>query len=383
LDLDSLAFPIAFVLLGAIAIWLAVKRLLSPTLRSRSLIRRLLERIALAAVLLVATAIAAGSAWNAIALRIFWARHPRPGESYIVGGHAMHINCTGSGSPTIVLESGLGNDGDSLIWGQLQPEIAKTTRVCSYDRAGFGWSEPGPAPRDADRIAAELHELLQKAGVAGPIVLMGHSMAGIYMRDYASRYRSEIAGIEFLDPSIPLQDENPAYRALLAKERPLWMQRILARALYGSGLPRLVGQCGASPFRHDPKDMQMIQEDDCSSHIDSVLAEWQNFNRSGHETAQTGPYGDLPIMIVSEDFEFTAASRNSPRELKPALEAVNAMQEGLKNLSTRSRRIIAKNSGHYVQFARMDLVLKETQSFIGQIRGTLPEPTQYGTTVAE
>ena len=382
MNLDSLAFPVFSILFGAIAIWLSVRRFLSPALERLGPIRNWLERIALAAIPLIATLIAINSAWNAIAVRLFWARHPQPGKIYVVGGHAMHINCTGSGSPTIVLESGLGDD--SLIWSQLQPELAKTTHVCSYDRAGFGWSEAGPAPRDADHIAAELHDLLRQASVNGPLVLMGHSMGGIYIRDYASRYRSEIAGMVFLDPSVPLQDENPAYRALFPKEEPLWKRRILAKALYGSGLPRLAGRCGAGLLSNDPQDMQMIQEDYCSSHIDSVLAESQNFNRSGHETAGTGPYGDLPILIISEDFAVAvAAARNSPKELKPALEAMDAMHENLKSLSTRSRRIIAKNSGHSVQFARMDLVLKETQALIGQIRGTLPKPAQYGTTVTE
>ena len=123
----------------------------------------------------------------------------------------MRIDCSGSGSPTLVLDAGLGNDG--LIWGGVQPVLAKTTRVCSYDRAGFGWSDALPPPRDADHIAAELHGLLIAAKVNGPIVLMGHSIAGIYIRDYATRYPEKLAGLIFVDGSTPLQNRNPAFAA--------------------------------------------------------------------------------------------------------------------------------------------------------------------------
>jgi pimeloyl-ACP methyl ester carboxylesterase len=142
----------------------------------------------------------------------------------------MRIYCTGSGSPTVVLDAGLGND--ALIWGGVQPELSKTTRVCAYDRAGFGGSDARPAPRDADHIAGELHELLLQAKVTGPIVLMGHSIAGIYMRDYATRYPADLAGIVFVDGSTPLQNRNPAFNTLFNWTVP--------SSRFGSGA--LVGQ---------------------------------------------------------------------------------------------------------------------------------------------
>ena len=141
----------------------------------------------------------------------------RPGATYEVDGHRMHMDCVGNGSPTIVLDAGLGDDG--LIWGGVQPVLAKSTRVCSYDRAGFGLSDALPGPRDADHIAAELHGLLAAAGIDGPIVLMGHSIAGIYIRDYATKYPADVAGLIFVDGSTPLQDQNPAFKALERKGR--------------------------------------------------------------------------------------------------------------------------------------------------------------------
>jgi hypothetical protein len=147
--------------------------------------RRITERLVLSPVILVAVAVGGSSIFNALAVHHYRAMNPPPRNLYAVNGHKMHLYCTGDGSPTIILDAGLGND--SLIWGKVQPELSRTTRVCSYDRAGYSWSDPQPGPRDADRIADELHTVLTQAGVTGPTVLMGHSIAGIYIRSYAPR----------------------------------------------------------------------------------------------------------------------------------------------------------------------------------------------------
>ena len=152
-------------------------------------------------VLFFAVVITGSTGYNTIARLWFHAHHPTSGQTYTVDGRKMFMECTGSGSPTIVLDAGLGND--STIWANVQPALAKTTRVCAYDRAGFGLSQARPAPRDADHIAAELHGLLIQANIARPIVLMGHSIAGIYMRDYAARYPEDLAGLVFVDSSTP------------------------------------------------------------------------------------------------------------------------------------------------------------------------------------
>ena len=97
--------------------------------------------------------------------------YPPPGEMVDVGGHRLHIACVGQGSPTVVLEAALGTT--SAHWVRVQREVADTARVCAYDRAGMGWSEKGPEPRDAERVTGELHALLEDAGIEGPYVLAG------------------------------------------------------------------------------------------------------------------------------------------------------------------------------------------------------------------
>jgi pimeloyl-ACP methyl ester carboxylesterase len=116
-----------------------------------------------------------------------------------VGGYSLHINCVGQGSPTVVLDAGSG--GFSAQWVRVQREVSGTTRVCAYDRAGMGWSEMGPQPRDAKQITGELHTLLGKAGIEGPYVLVGHSFGGMYMQTYAARYPDEVAGVALVDSS--------------------------------------------------------------------------------------------------------------------------------------------------------------------------------------
>jgi pimeloyl-ACP methyl ester carboxylesterase len=368
--------PAIIFVVGVLVIWLSIRRFRSLSIRSYRTWRKVVERIVLSVVVLLAAFVAGSSAFNAIAIHHFWATNQPPGAFYSVNGHRMHINCTGSGSPTIVLESGLGND--ALIWGGVQPILSKTTRVCSYDRAGFGWSDALPAPRDADHIAAELHELLLQAKVTGPIVLMGHSIAGIYIRDYATRYPENLAGLVFVDGSTPLQDENPVMKAAASKVPPLWALELLIKSAFSTGIPRLIGQCSKPISGFDAHAGKLQMEDVCQAHISPIFDEMDSVNRSGHETAHSGPYGSLPILIFSRDTNGLAAS--TPEDSQ---DPWNQMQEDLKKLSTRSRRIIAKGSSHYIHLDRAELIEKEVPLFIEQIRGTAPQPTNYGSTITE
>ena len=376
MDLDYVVLPAIIFVVGVLLIWLSVRRFRSLSSKSYRTWRKVVERIVLSVVVLFVAFVAGSSAYNAIALHHFWATNAPPGAFYSVNGHRMHIICTGSGSPTIVLEGGLGND--SLTWGGVQPVLSSTTRVCSYDRAGFGWSDALPAPRDADHIAVELHELLLQANVTGPIVMMGHSMAGMYMRDYATRYPAGIVGIVFEDASTPLQDENPVVKAGSGKAPPRWAFELLAKSAMSTGIPRLLGMCSQSIKGFDAHAAKLQAEDICHSHLTAMFDEMDSINRSGQETVHTGPYGSIPILIISEDPAQVAAASSTEM-----VNAWNGMQEDLKKLSTRSRRIIAKGSSHYIHLDRAELIEKEVPLFIEQIRGTAPQPTNYGSTITE
>jgi pimeloyl-ACP methyl ester carboxylesterase len=124
---------------------------------------------------------------------------PPPGRLVDIGGHRLHLWCTGEGVPTVILESGLGSS--SAGWGFVQPEVARFARVCSYDRAGLGYSDPGPSPRTARRSARELRELLDRSGIREPVVLVAVSFGGFIARVFASEYGDRAAGLVLVDAS--------------------------------------------------------------------------------------------------------------------------------------------------------------------------------------
>ncbi|HEX5913590.1 MAG TPA: alpha/beta hydrolase, partial [Rubrobacter sp.] len=168
--------------------------------------RRIIRRIGMAILgLVVALLVLAvlGAIYQAISTELAERAYPPPGEMVDVGGYSLHINCVGQGSPTVVLDAGSG--GFSAQWVRVQREVSDTTRVCAYDRAGMGWSEMGPEPRDAKQISSELHTLLKGANIEEPYVLVGHSFGGLYVRTYATRYPDEVAGVVLVDSSSPKQ----------------------------------------------------------------------------------------------------------------------------------------------------------------------------------
>ena len=139
-----------------------------------------------------------GAIYQAVATEIDRRTYPPPGQLVEVGGHRLHLHCVDQGTPTVILEAASG--GMSAHWVRVQQEVARTTRACAYDRAGLGWSEPGPGPRDARQISSELHTLLGNAGIEGPYVLVGHSYGGLYVRTHADRYPDEVGAWSWSTP---------------------------------------------------------------------------------------------------------------------------------------------------------------------------------------
>lgn len=361
MDFDYVVMPAVILGVALLLVWFCIRRMRAISAKDYRPWRKGAERAFLSVIVLLAIVLAGSSSFNAIKLYRSRSIHPPPGTFYSVYGRKMRINCTGSGSPTIVLEAGSGGDG--LVWGGVQPVLSKTTRVCSYDRAGLGWSEPRPGTRDADRIAGELHELLRQAEVAGPLVLMGHSVAGLYMRDYISHYPTDVAGIIFVDSVVPSLSRNGGINL------PLIMTAV-SRPAFILGIPRLIGACSHPKPGFDATTGIQQREDVCHTEYGACLAELEGRDRSDQETANTGPYGKLPVLILSHD----SGQRGVVSD---------QAQEDLKKLSTRSRRIIAKGSGHYIQFDRPDVIEREVPLFVEQIRGTAPWSTAFGSTSAE
>ncbi len=361
MDSDRVFLPLVIAAVAVLVLVLSGFRVHSLSHKNYSTLRRRMGTSSYVVLGLFAAFLLFSTAWNAVALHRFWNAHPPAGLLLMVGGRKMHLVCTGTGQPTLVLESGLGDD--SLIWAGVQPALSRTTQVCSYDRAGLGWSANRSDPRDADRIAAQLHELLAQAKVSAPVVLMGHSIGGLYIRAYRNHYPGQVAGMILVDTTSPYLDKDPAFASEISLP-PGWMIRFAIAA----GLPRVIGMCSKDAQGVEPQFRKAQAEDLCRLHYGEVAAELASFDRSSEEVARFGIYGHLPVLIMSQDpVRVQASGQAKPKDLAAAAEW-NRLQESLKTLSTASQRVIVPGSTHYVMLRRPDLVEMEVNHFINQFR---------------
>jgi pimeloyl-ACP methyl ester carboxylesterase len=291
--------------------------------------------------------------------------NPPAGRLVNVGGRKMHIDCTGQGDPTVILDSGLGDS--YLSWRKVQPEIAKFTRVCSYDRAGIGYSESSSHPRTARVIAEELHALLQAAGVAPPYILVGHSMGGFDVRLYYSLYPKEVAGVVLVDASHP--DQMNRLPAAVKKTEATGMleAEFLDYAML-LGIPRLLGLCDEDPRQRAAE---------CNFHTDQeAIQEMRSIPESAHETAAAGNLDELPLAVVSHDPEKPSAMF-PPDVAKATGDVWEKMQEELAHLSSRGTQTIAKGSAHYIQLDRREVVIAAIRNIWNEARALPTEPPTH------
>jgi len=242
-----------------------------------------------------------GTIYQAIATQIDQRNYPPPGQMVDVGGYKLHLYCVGEDSPTVVLDAVGG--GSSTQWALIQPEIAATARVCAYDRAGFGWSELGPEPRDAHQQVRELHALLTNAGVAGPYVLVGHSYGGRVARVYAAQYPDEVVGLILVDTGIPYQDPSfpQEYHAeYAAEERMINSLRWLAPL----GVVRLLVTAGLGPAAED-YDLPELQRAQAKT-FNVTTKFWQSIAGQTAAMPETDAQeravkslGDTPLVVLS------------------------------------------------------------------------------------
>jgi pimeloyl-ACP methyl ester carboxylesterase len=260
-------------------------------------------RVVLGLVVTLAVLAASGATYQAIATANDRRLYPPPGQLVDVGGYKLHINCVGEGSPTVILDHV--GAASSAQWGLVQPEIAKTTRVCAYDRAGFGWSEPGPAPRDAQQNMQELHTLLTNAHIAPPYVLVGHSYGGNVARLYVAHYRDQVAGMVLVDPGNLF--DTPGVPADINAEWKTADQTVmrLAPILSRLGVIRLSAVAGLVPGHGDlpaPVGAAYDAVNLRTTFWDTLGAQNQAMPATSAKVlGASQEYGALPLIVLSVD----------------------------------------------------------------------------------
>lgn len=273
-----------------------------------------------------------------------------PGQRIDMGGYSLHIHCEGTGSPTVILDAGLGDW--STHWTAVQNLLKADTRVCSYDRAGYGWSDPGPRPRDSQRIVTELHTLLEKASVLPPYVLVGHSFGGINMRLFASTYPLESAGLVLVDASHP--DSLP-YR----------------RNSFGTGPASTSNQLMVSHYvereeKNYPIEAKAAMEDNLLRTKARVTSrgEYRALGNSVQELDEAKPIGDIPLAVISRGKrEWPAGEEGDSKE-----KSWQEQQMELAQLSHLSHFYIASNSGHHIHIDEPELVARVVHDLIREDR---------------
>jgi pimeloyl-ACP methyl ester carboxylesterase len=277
-----------------------------------------------------------------------------PGRLVDVSGDTrMHIYCTGEGSPTVVLDAGL--NGGTMSWAKVQEQVSNHTRVCSYDRAGMSWSEPGPKPRTFMRIADELHALLQAAGEDGPYVVVGHSVGAHTIRFFAQEYPADVAGIVLVDP---------AHEKILSTELIPVIQE-LQRTYVGYahiGFWRYVlnpdfimGVEGPDVPLEIINNLEVVYSSKSLHTAADELAAMYETVHALNTTNVRGAWNDRPAIVLSADNEIA--------HLTGALER----HKELASLSTSGEQILVP-SGHNIHYEYPDIIAEAIQNIGNTVR---------------
>lgn len=288
-------------------------------------------RIVIAILVLIAVVILAGCAYQSIAESNAARAYPPPGNLIDVGGYKLHLYCIGEGAPTVILDAAFPAQVSNWIW--VQPQIAKTTRVCAYDRAGHGWSDPGPEPRDAQQHARELKTLLEKANEQGPFVLVGHSLGGLYVREFADMFPDQVAGMALIEGTHPDSwKRQNITEGVGADAGMLSVAPMLARVgFFRAGLFPVPKADAALPEQQRAEEQAYF---DSVKYFENLRAVNNSFSAALQQVRETKSLDNKPLVIVigtaSENFQGIA------REL----------QDELLKLSTNTTFVSVEGATH-------------------------------------
>lgn len=325
-------------------------------------------------IVLLAVLLSVGAVYQAAGQAADRRAYKPAGELIDMGGFTLHLHCEGTGSPTVLLVAGAGDIG--AIWEPVQLGLQEQTRVCSYDRPGLGWSDFAPGEQSIESQMTLLHNLLQTAEEPGPYIVVGHSIGGVMARTFAAAYPDETAGVVLVDSSVEgqfaalpdeISDSNEAAALVFSACRlvqPFGLIRLLglgnARAASFDLLSEDAQKAVAATF-HQTRGCRALQLDGAVA--DDVLESGTPFDPS--------LLGDTPLIVITRGLAEQDAEpgRYSSRQIAlfdETQEIWLELQAGLLNLSSESRQVIARRSGHYVHTTEPDVVIEAVQSLLGE-----------------
>jgi pimeloyl-ACP methyl ester carboxylesterase len=341
--------------------------------------KRILKWTLLSLVLVVLLLAVAGFTYNLVEQHGDARRFPQQGRSVRLGaefGHvSLNIDCSGQGSPVVVLDSATGVP--ALGWMHIQPEVAKFTRVCSYDRAGYGWSTAGPMPRTSAEIAKELHALLAAAGEKPPYILVGHSFGGFDVRVFNGAHPDEVAGMVLVDGSSEeggraRADKRSAVFAEFLKKQDAGIkkQERFAALRIRFGLARFFDERADLPYFSKQENDEFRYLALQPKYHAAFISEWDSFSVSADEARASGSLGDKPLIVLTAA-KVVPAPPGLPKEEFDAIQNawVNDLQVRLAHLSSRGKQVILTDSSHMVPFEKPDAVVSAIREVWSAVNG--------------
>ena len=292
-------------------------------------------------------------------------RYPPPGRLIQVENHKLHLYCTGSGSPTVILEAPA--QGSSLDWGLVQPPIAQFTRVCSYDRAGFAWSELGSQPRTAQQAAFELHSLLNEAGEQGPYILVGASYGGHIVRLFAHDYPEQVSGVILVDTrpeklfSIPAIQQQG--RSALGPLRVIAFlgEFGLSRPFIATMPDKMIPSFAMPIYQSHPGSLEIVFQHKLWY---AAYAEAQALETSDAQVAAIGSMGNTPLIVIRHGKPWAMFSSLPPQEAEEGEQKWQAFQEEIARQSSAGRIIVAEASSHLIQGEQPGIIVEAVQQLL-------------------
>lgn len=337
---------------------------------AQSATKRWLKRIGKGALVCVAALVAAGAIYEGIGRMNAGRRYPPPGKMVDIGGRRIHLDCRGAGSPTVLFESGLGSGG-STDWRLVQDRIAAVTRACSYDRAGIMWSDSKATPQDGAAVADDLHATLRRAGITGPLVLVGHSIGGPYTTIFTGRYGDQVAGLVLVDPSHPDQIARlgKVTSADLNPRGKMWIVRTAA-ALSWVGVPRLVASMSGSPRLPAQANAQVAAY--ASHSVGGSLSEVEGFDRTMEQERAAHDLADRPLIVLTSMLPLTPKQKEmlglNTQGGARFKQVWKELHGEMSRWSRRGEQRIVPDAGHYIQVDRPDAVVAAVDDVVRMVR---------------